>query len=191
MANEYLKPGQANILNADCQKREGNTWGVEKIKKLKLEIVVYHGIDNHTEPLRKPRGFQYLQYFTDPFRLPGHNINHNHYRNPGVELEQPWCFVSDIDTQWEYCNIPFCQDLSPLECKTDLKGKAYIGTKNVTHKGHKCLPWMLATSLAREDPFYGLQTYEISEAHNVIITDAVTLNAYTILDDMHPGHNFC
>ncbi|CAG0895839.1 unnamed protein product [Darwinula stevensoni] len=129
---------------------------------------------------------------------------HGFCRNPEVRDYGPYCYTS-LEGEWGYCDVPFCptpdrekcdvrvggQCVSPLECKTDLKGKAYIGTKNVTHKGHKCLPWMLATSLTREDPFYGLQTYEISEAYSVIITDAVTLNAYTILDDMHPGHNFC
>ncbi|CAG0893484.1 unnamed protein product [Darwinula stevensoni] len=29
--------------------------------------------------------------------------------NPAMK-ERPWCFVSDRNIQWEYCDIPFCED---------------------------------------------------------------------------------
>ena len=49
---------------------------------------------------------------------------HNYCRNPGkagwatatrsngIE-ERPWCFTTESDTRWEYCNIPLCNYPSP------------------------------------------------------------------------------
>ncbi|CAG0895493.1 unnamed protein product, partial [Darwinula stevensoni] len=89
-----------------------------------------------------PRGFLYHLHFMDPFRRPEFNIRHNHCRNPGVDRERPWCFVSDNDTQWEYCDIPFCQDLNPPECKITERGAEYVGKRSVTMSGVPCLPWL-------------------------------------------------
>ncbi|CAG0890889.1 unnamed protein product [Darwinula stevensoni] len=33
----------------------------------------------------------------------------NYCRNPSGR-ERPWCFVTDEDTEWEYCDIPMCTD---------------------------------------------------------------------------------
>ena len=29
-------------------------------------------------------------------------------RNPGGLGERPWCYTTDLQTRWEYCNVPKC-----------------------------------------------------------------------------------
>ena len=34
---------------------------------------------------------------------------HNYCRNPGSRAPNgPWCFTTDPDTRWEYCDVPKC-----------------------------------------------------------------------------------
>jgi len=34
---------------------------------------------------------------------------HNYCRNPGSRApDGPWCFTTDPDTRWEYCDVPKC-----------------------------------------------------------------------------------
>ena len=34
---------------------------------------------------------------------------HNYCRNPGSRApEGPWCFTTDPNTRWEYCDVPKC-----------------------------------------------------------------------------------
>ncbi|CBY14574.1 unnamed protein product, partial [Oikopleura dioica] len=35
---------------------------------------------------------------------------HNHCRNPDLDLAGPWCYTTDPETRWEYCNIDSCDD---------------------------------------------------------------------------------
>ncbi|CAG0887795.1 unnamed protein product [Darwinula stevensoni] len=116
--------------------------------------------------------FTYKAFFVDGFfnEYSYNELNipsHNHCRNPGLYRRRPWCFVSDVDTKWEYCDIPFCHDLGqsiqepprkntsrsdshssfflpgPPECKVSRKGGEYVGKRNVTISGFPCLPWFL------------------------------------------------
>lgn len=32
----------------------------------------------------------------------------NYCRNPDDEDYGPWCYTTDPDTRWEYCDIPYC-----------------------------------------------------------------------------------
>ncbi|CAG0887793.1 unnamed protein product [Darwinula stevensoni] len=68
--------------------------------------------------------------------------SHDRCRNPGSYRRRPWCFVSDVDAKWEYCDIPFCHDLAPPECKVSQRGAEYAGKKNVTISGYPCLNWL-------------------------------------------------
>ncbi|CAG0895358.1 unnamed protein product [Darwinula stevensoni] len=70
-------------------------------------------------------------------------VGHNHCRNPGLYREQPWCFVAEMRSKWEYCDIPLCQDLNPPECKLTGRGMEYVGKLNVGIDGLPCLPWLL------------------------------------------------
>ena len=33
---------------------------------------------------------------------------HNYCRNPGERGERPWCFTTDRETRWDYCDIEEC-----------------------------------------------------------------------------------
>jgi hypothetical protein len=35
---------------------------------------------------------------------------HNHCRNPDLDLAGPWCYTTDPERRWEYCNITACAD---------------------------------------------------------------------------------
>uniref|UniRef100_A0A8D2NDJ2 Kringle domain-containing protein n=1 Tax=Zonotrichia albicollis TaxID=44394 RepID=A0A8D2NDJ2_ZONAL len=38
---------------------------------------------------------------------PGKDLKMNYCRNPDGEL-RPWCFTTNPNKRWEYCNIPRC-----------------------------------------------------------------------------------
>ena len=33
----------------------------------------------------------------------------NFCRNPGIDKSSPWCFTTDPDVPWEYCDVPVCK----------------------------------------------------------------------------------
>lgn len=37
----------------------------------------------------------------------------NYCRNPGCLLTDPWCYTSSGDKEWDYCDIPLCQQQGP------------------------------------------------------------------------------
>ncbi len=44
---------------------------------------------------------------------------HNYCRNPEKRGDMPWCYTTDTDTRWEYCNVPTCTVLfGPLSFNT-------------------------------------------------------------------------
>ena len=38
---------------------------------------------------------------------------HNYCRNPEGRGERPWCYTTDREVRWEYCDVPTCGDGSP------------------------------------------------------------------------------
>ena len=34
--------------------------------------------------------------------------DHNYCRNPGERGERPWCFTTNRQVRWEYCDVPQC-----------------------------------------------------------------------------------
>ncbi|KAM7438146.1 Inactive tyrosine-protein kinase transmembrane receptor ror1 [Porites harrisoni] len=40
---------------------------------------------------------------------------HNYCRNPGGQKVKPWCFTTDENTEFDYCNIPRCEETPPVE----------------------------------------------------------------------------
>ncbi|XP_067272345.1 tissue-type plasminogen activator-like isoform X2 [Pseudorasbora parva] len=66
--------------------------------------------------------------------------NHNHCRNPDGDTK-PWCYVyKKAQLSLEFCSVPTCITDPYLEC-VPRSGRPYRGTKSVTRRGLKCLPW--------------------------------------------------
>jgi len=39
--------------------------------------------------------------------------NHNYCRNPEGSKDKPWCFTVDPSKEWDYCEIPTCEEKGP------------------------------------------------------------------------------
>nr|XP_022315053.1 apolipoprotein(a)-like isoform X1 [Crassostrea virginica] len=66
----------------------------------------------------------------------GASIHENYCRSPDSEdAITPWCYTTDANVRWEYCDIPIC------ECRDTLKGEGYIGSTAHTINGTRCLRW--------------------------------------------------
>ena len=44
---------------------------------------------------------------------PNDGLTENYCRNPGKESEGPWCYTTDKNKRWEYCDVPFCKSIVP------------------------------------------------------------------------------
>ncbi|CAG0903407.1 unnamed protein product, partial [Darwinula stevensoni] len=93
----------------------------------------------------------------------------NHCRN-FQHYDRPWCFVSDPKTVWEYCEIPFCHDPNPPECKLSRHGMEYMGKLDVTMSGYPCKPWLTMIG----PKLFQAQVYQ-----------------YVISDELDGSHRFC
>ncbi|CAG0905074.1 unnamed protein product, partial [Darwinula stevensoni] len=127
------------IRNADCRRRGRNTWGRRTRPRRESRRKA-------SEPYGTPwdffnRGVEYALHFLnlDP------TVNKSYCRNPGLYRERPWCFVSDPNIQWKYCDIPLCQDPNPPECKLTRQGGEYVGKRNATLSGFPCQHWLAST----------------------------------------------
>ena len=76
-----------------------------------------------------------------------------------------------------------------MECKTDPIGSQYIGTKNVTRKGFKCLPWMNEVALRQMRRFS--ETTGMYEDGEHLHFAASGFTGYIMSDELYPRHNFC
>ncbi|CAG0900327.1 unnamed protein product [Darwinula stevensoni] len=148
-------------------------------------------------------GFPCLQWLMrineDEGRLLHDELDGGHAfcRNDVFSAGGPGCYVSleMTPSSWRACDVPFCPTIkegkcdvrveghciSPLECKTDVKGVSYIGTKNVTRKGHKCVAWIVGW-MGQEEHDYS----DYTEKANMISNFQKRLK-----DDLYPTHNFC
>ena len=57
-------------------------------------------------------------------------------RNPEGRKDRPFCYTTDPEKEWEYCDIPHC----PKDCIYG-KGFTYTGDTAVTQSGQICKPW--------------------------------------------------
>lgn len=74
----------------------------------------------------------------------GTDLPQNYCRNPDGELA-PWCYTTDPDVRWEFCDIPTCESprpngLYPMPAGTGgADGIAYCDLSTVTGKGWELL----------------------------------------------------
>ncbi|KAG8583052.1 hypothetical protein GDO81_008263 [Engystomops pustulosus] len=97
------------------------------------------GLECQSWNSQKPHAHGY-----QPERLPEKNLINNYCRNPDGE-PRPWCFTTDKNTRWEYCDIQRCTSSPPpappgLNCLSG-NGESYKGNISVTTTGKKCQAW--------------------------------------------------
>ncbi|XP_036914939.1 plasminogen [Sturnira hondurensis] len=83
-----------------------------------------------------------------PSKFPNKNLERNYCRNPDGE-PRPWCFTTDPNKRWEFCDIPRCTTPPPSSGPTrqclEGRGENYRGTVAVTASGHTCQHWSQQT----------------------------------------------
>ena len=55
----------------------------------------------------------HAHYNTNPIDFPDHNLvdAQNYCRNPYGLLSAPWCYTTDPNSRWEFCDVPPCDSL--------------------------------------------------------------------------------
>uniref|UniRef100_UPI00398F39A6 plasminogen n=1 Tax=Pristiophorus japonicus TaxID=55135 RepID=UPI00398F39A6 len=84
----------------------------------------------------------------NPTYFPDKYLEENYCRNPDGE-PRPWCFTTDAQKRWTFCNIPRCDvDAPAIEIETECftgKGQAYRGSVSTTISGIICQSWSSQT----------------------------------------------
>lgn len=65
--------------------------------------------------------------------------HHNYCRNPDNDPKGPWCYTTDPDTRFEYCDISDCNDGTPKTCWSE--DAPYEGKISETVTGLTCQHW--------------------------------------------------
>uniref|UniRef100_A0A7S1G0X7 Kringle domain-containing protein n=1 Tax=Corethron hystrix TaxID=216773 RepID=A0A7S1G0X7_9STRA len=87
--------------------------------------------------------------------FPESNLIENYCRNPDDETGGAWCYTTDPNKRWEYCDIPNCtgdlETSAPTQsptteeeaypCSYDVDQADYRGRINETAEGIKCQSW--------------------------------------------------
>ncbi|CAG0890890.1 unnamed protein product [Darwinula stevensoni] len=97
--------------------------------------------------------------YSDHFIHADPTIHKNYCRNPALYREKPWCFVSEPDIEWEYCDIPLCHNLEPPECKLTRSGGEYVGRRNTTISGFRCQHWLAQNPVAHSEIHQSLSAF--------------------------------
>ncbi|XP_076102523.1 uncharacterized protein LOC143071810 isoform X1 [Mytilus galloprovincialis] len=79
----------------------------------------------------------------DPHSHRFNNLPENYCRNPDQDVE-PWCFTTDPNTVFDFCDIPFCTTPAK-ECLGTDNGILYFGTMKQTKDGIECQSWSAQT----------------------------------------------
>ncbi|KAI4539100.1 hypothetical protein MG293_010492 [Ovis ammon polii] len=71
-----------------------------------------------------------------PEKFPLAGLEENYCRNPDNDENGPWCYTTDPDKRFDYCDIPECED----ECM-HCSGENYEGRIAKTVSGRDCQSW--------------------------------------------------
>ncbi|XP_029993420.1 hepatocyte growth factor [Sphaeramia orbicularis] len=108
----------------------------------------YRGPMDHTESGKECQRWDLEEphkHLYHPKRYPDKGLDDNYCRNPDGR-HRPWCFTTDPNTPWEYCNIKACETPpkrhveETTECYQG-RGEGYRGTVDVTPTGLTCQRW--------------------------------------------------
>ncbi|XP_066171952.1 plasminogen-like isoform X1 [Sylvia atricapilla] len=116
------------------------------------ECMQCNGEDYHGEVSRTESGLECQRWDAQEPHMHGFILKHypekdlkmNYCRNPDGEL-RPWCFTTNPNKRWEYCNIPRCTTPPPVsgldsQCLSG-KGEDYRGRIAITESGNACQHW--------------------------------------------------
>uniref|UniRef100_G3STW2 Plasminogen n=1 Tax=Loxodonta africana TaxID=9785 RepID=G3STW2_LOXAF len=71
-----------------------------------------------------------------PEKYPSEGLEENYCRNPDNDQHGPWCYTTNPDVRFEFCDIPECED----ECM-HCSGENYQGKISKTVSGLDCQAW--------------------------------------------------
>uniref|UniRef100_A0A3B4ULC3 Hepatocyte growth factor n=1 Tax=Seriola dumerili TaxID=41447 RepID=A0A3B4ULC3_SERDU len=108
----------------------------------------YRGPMDHTESGKECQRWDLDEphkHLYHPKRYPDKGLDDNYCRNPDGR-HRPWCFTTDPNKPWEYCNIKVCETppksnlVETPECYKG-RGEGYRGIVDVTPTGLTCQRW--------------------------------------------------
>ncbi|XP_039881481.1 hepatocyte growth factor [Simochromis diagramma] len=108
----------------------------------------YRGPMDHTESGKECQRWDLddpHKHLYHPKRYPDKGLDDNYCRNPDGR-QRPWCFTTDPNTPWEYCNITVCKTppksnvVETTECYQG-RGEGYRGAVDMTPTGLTCQRW--------------------------------------------------
>ncbi|CAG0901102.1 unnamed protein product [Darwinula stevensoni] len=160
---EYVGKRNETVTGKECLRWDSKPYGKPNDFESHFE-----GKTLYSKPYGKPNDFVATLLYEEHFFNEDSGSHENYCRNPTLK-ERPWCFISDSKIEWEFCDIPLCDDQVPLECKLTQKGGEYMGTKNRTILGIKCKPWLkmpLSSQYRKWSQRIPAFSDEVQEGHN-------------------------
>ena len=112
----------------------------------------WDGLQNdYRGPLQVTKSRRQCQKWTEQYpqehnqtsdNYPGVGLgDHNYCRNPSNDPGGAWCFTTDPEKRWDYCDVPKCSlPFSKRDC-WDANQMDYRGEIQETRSGEKCMKW--------------------------------------------------